>query len=116
MKKINPIMAAISFLILLFLIVSCSKKIEKCRVNCANVIFSGKAWDSSNRKGVANLPVRVYWEDAGLCYICPEDEIARSKTDAQGNFYLNLSVDSSRFHGNRLYVEVPLPGGYIANG
>jgi len=117
MKKINVAIATNAFLILLFLIVSCSKeKFEKCRGNCANVIFSGKAWDSSNRKGLADLPVRVYWEDAGLCYICPEDEIARSKTDAQGNFYLNLSVDSSRFHGNRLYVEVPLPGGYIANG
>jgi|SRR5688572_5225162 len=116
MEKSNPLITTISFLILLFLILSCSKEnIEKCSANCANVIFSGKIWDSSNRKGLADLPVRVYWKDAGFCIICPQDEIARSKTDAQGNFYLNLSVDSSRFHGNRLYVEVPIPGDYIAN-
>ena len=116
MKKINLARATNAVLILSFLIVSCSKeKIEKCQANCANIIISGKAWDSSNRKGLANIPVKVYWQDAGLCYICPEDVIATSKTDEQGNFYFNMSLDSSRFHGNRLRVEVPMPGGYIAN-
>src|SRR4030095_6537884 len=116
MKKIKPAMAANTFLILSFLIVSCSKeKMEKCLANCTNIIISGKAWDSSNRKGLANTTVKIYWQDAGICYICPEDVIATSKTDDLGNFYTNMSLDSSRFHGNRLHVEVPIPGGYIAN-
>ncbi|HMK19724.1 MAG TPA: hypothetical protein VK492_16090 [Chitinophagaceae bacterium] len=117
MKKIKFAMIANTFFIMLLLIVSCSKeKIEKCRGNCANIIISGKVWDSSNRKGLANTTVKIYWQDAGVCYICPEDVIGTSKTDGEGNFYINMSIDSSRFHGNRLHIEAPLPGGYIANG
>ena len=96
---------------------SCTKDgIEKCRANCANILISGQVWDSSYRKGIANHPVKLYWQDAGVCYICPEDVIANFKTDVNGRFHLNLSVDSSRFHGNRLHIAAELPAGYISNG
>ena len=117
MKKFNILKAAGLSLAALIFLASCSKEgIEKCRGNCANIIISGQAWDSSYRKGLANLPVKLYWQDAGFCILCPEDVIANSKTDANGRFYFNLSIDSSRFHGNRLHVAVTMPAGYIANG
>ena len=112
MKKINLAIAAM----LSLLIASCTKeKIGKCRANCANIIISGQAWDSSYRKGLANLPVKLYWQDAGWCPICPENIIANSKTDADGRFYFNMSIDSSRFHGNALHIAVTMPTDYIAN-
>ena len=110
---INLVVAAI----LSLLIVSCTKaRIEKCRANCANIIISGQVWDSSNRKGLAKIPVKVYWQDAGICYLCPENVIAVFKTDDQGRFSLDMAIDSSLFHGNRLRISATMPGGYIANG
>lgn len=116
MKKFDKSKAAGFYLVALIFLTSCSKEgIEKCRGNCANIIISGQAWDSSYRKGLANLPVKLYWQDAGWCYLCPEDVIADSKTDASGRFYFNMSIDSSRFHGNALHIAVTMPNGYISN-
>jgi hypothetical protein len=100
-----------------FFIAACTKSdIEKCQSNCADIIISGKAWDSSAQKGLANLPVRVYWQDAGMCPICPEDQIASTKTDGDGNFYIDMQIDRLRFNGNRLHVQVSMPLGYVGNG
>jgi hypothetical protein len=113
MKMINLAISAM----LSLLIASCTKEgVDKCRSNCAIIIISGQAWDSSYRKGMANIPVKVYWQDAGMCFICPENIIANSKTDANGRFYFNMSIDSSRFHGNGLHIAVTMPTGYISNG
>lgn len=117
MKTYRLFKTAVIVLSILALFCSCVKEgIEKCTANCANIIISGQVWDSSYRRGSPNIPIRVYWKDAGMSPIYTEDEIEKSKTDDQGNFYLNLSIDSSRFHGNNLYIEVPLSSDYIANG
>jgi hypothetical protein len=61
------------------------------------------------------VPVNVYWMDAGICYVCPHINVGGGKTNSSGDFYLNVSVDASMFGRYALFVEVPVPHGYIAN-
>lgn len=115
MKTPDTLKIIIALLTAFVLFSSCTKKPFDCRSNCAKIIISGQVWDSSYRKGLPNLPVKIYWQDAGMCPICPESVIGNSNTDANGRFYFNMSIDSSRFHGNNLHVAAQLPADYIAN-
>jgi hypothetical protein len=94
--------------------VSCRK--ETCQGNCVDITISGKVVDSSNSRGLVHTPIRVYWQDAGVCYVCPEINVFDTKTDNGGNFSFTTSVDTSRFGGYGLHVSTPVPSGYIPDG
>src|SRR5215204_3917468 len=95
-------------------IVSCKK--ETCHGNCEEIKIVGRVVDSSNTKGLANILVKVYWQDRGICYQCPEIDISSKKTDKDGNFNFSVSIDTSRFGKYALYVAIPIPKGYIPDG
>lgn len=100
---------------MLLFLVSCKKEFTKCSGNCETLTISGRVIDASNNKGVAGVPVSVYWMDAGICYVCPHLAVGGWKTNASGDFRFHVSVDRSMFGSYTLYVEVPVPHGYIAN-
>ncbi len=93
----------------------CCKK-QTCEGNCAGINISGRLVDSSGSIGLAGVPIKVYWQDRGICYVCPEIDVSKSKTDRDGNFSFTISVDTSRFGGYALYVSIPIPSGYIPDG
>jgi len=94
--------------------VSCKK--ETCQGNCANISISGTLIDSSTSRGLAKVPINVYWQDQGVCYSCPQIDVLNAKTDNDGNFSFTTSIDTSRFGRYALYVSAPIPPGYIPDG
>lgn len=111
----RTMLRSISLIAIIF-IISCKKDdLIKCSGNCVPVTVSGKVIDVSNNKGLAGIPVSVYWMDAGICYVCPHLNVGMGLSNKSGEFHFNVSVENSRFGMYALYVEVPVPNGYIAN-
>ncbi len=105
-----------AFCICVIITLSISCKKQMCDGNCAPISISGRVVDSSNRSGIPGVPIKIYWQDLGLCYICPEIDVAESKTDNDGNFSFTISIDSLQFGGHGLFVSATIPRGYIPDG
>jgi hypothetical protein len=90
---------------------SCKKDV--CQGNCTPIRLTGKVIDSSNNRGVAYVPIRVYWQMAGICYVCPELKVGSSLTDMSGNFDFTVPADRSRFGDYALRIELAIPDKYL---
>src|SRR5436190_13250614 len=99
-----------SLLIISMLVFSCSKNKDRCSRNCVDLEFSGQVFDSSNRAGLSNLPVKIIWADSGS----PIEDIGNGTTDNAGNFRIRTTIDTSKFApATRVVVLVKIPAGYI---
>lgn len=105
-------MIKVLFLCLIIsLIISCKK--NTCNGDCREIHISGRVVDTSNNKGLANVPIQIYWQDRGFCISCSKMNVSNSKTNNQGNFDFVVTVDKERFKNDFLYVEAAIPNGYI---
>jgi hypothetical protein len=95
------------------LIFSCSKNKDQCHGNCVDVEISGQVFDSSNRTGLSNMPVKIIWADSGSSI----EDIGNGTTDNAGNFKIKATIDTSKFApSTRIVVLVKIPAGYITAG
>ncbi len=105
-------MIKILFLFLIAsLIISCKK--NSCTGNCGEIQISGQVIDTSTNKGLANVPIQVYWQKSGFCISCNKINVTNSKTSNEGNFNFSATVDKDRFKNYFLFVEAAIPNGYI---
>ena len=100
-----------SYLILFLFVASCNK--QTCDANCSDIRISGKVINASTNAGLADIPIRVYWQDQGICYSCPEIDVGNSKTNQHGDFNFTVPADTGRFGRYGLNMEIPVPSGYI---
>ena len=98
-------------LLTILIIISCKK--NNCNGDCREIQISGQVIDTSNNKGLANVPIQVYWQDRGFCISCTQMHVNNSKTNNQGSFDFIVTVDRERFETDFLYVEAAIPNGYI---
>jgi hypothetical protein len=89
------------------LITSCKKDKNE---NFKQVVILGSVYDSSNRIGMKNVPVKVYWYGPAM----QETQIDSTKTDAQGNYSFKTTIDILRFSNQSLEVAAVVPNGFIS--
>jgi hypothetical protein len=105
--KIQTMRNILYTMTILLLITSCKK--EKTE-NLKQVTISGFVFDSSNRVGMSNVLVRIYWYSPGL----QETIIDSARTDAQGNYLIKTTIDILRFNNQSLEVAAIVPNGFIS--
>lgn len=104
-----------SFILVSTLCGSCTKDRDECPSNCKEILIAGRVVDSSVNKGLKGIGISVYWQDAGMCYICPEMVVGSGRTDENGNFSFRVKVDSTMFGGHALHASIKVPNGYISS-
>ena len=75
-----------------------------------NITISGTVFDSSNRVGMADVTVRIFWYGPQF----QETPVDSVKTNEQGNYSIKLPIDISRFKDQSLTVAAVVPEGFIS--
>lgn len=99
-------------LILSTTIFSCKKDIElyKCVGNCKKYMIKGRIYDATTNTGFRNNPFKLTWKTfRGNCIFCPAtlNDIYHGKTDANGNFLIEVNLDTTLFHDYSLVFSTP---------
>lgn len=89
-------------------------KKKEYAANHAKIRLQGRVFDSSFNRGVGAVAVRAYWQDGGICCVCPELEVAAGQTNSFGYFELSFVDDTIRFGLCLLHVQVEVPANYIS--
>lgn len=97
------------FFILLFFI-SCQKEnaVYQCKGNCKSYVISGRFYNAVTNTGMGNFPFTLRWDTfRGNCIFCPRklDDIYKGKTDNNGNFSINVNLDTSFFHDYSVVIN-----------
>lgn len=107
--------------VLLFILISCfaiSCKKEKtaCRGNCVDIAIRGRVYDAISSKGFSNVPVSLKWNYIRTCFTCigTTKNVYSGKTDRQGTFSFDVSIDTSLFNDYSLNVSTPDQSGYFS--
>lgn len=64
-------------------------------------------------QGLADIPVEVNWRKGGMCIGCTVYKVTNGKTDANGNFNLTKTIDTSFFEDHFLKVSIPSDSAYF---
>lgn len=72
--------------------------------------ISGSVYDSSNKKAMPSVKVRMYWVNESFREI-PVDSVY---SDAQGKFSFSAEINLARFESQTLIVEAVVPGKYLS--
>lgn len=107
--------------VVLFILISCfvtSCKREKiaCRGNCADITIKGWVYDATSNKGFLNVPVNLKWQYIRTCFTCigATKNLYSAKTDQQGNFTFDVSIDTTLFNDYSLEVSTSDQSGYFS--
>lgn len=99
-------------LLLVSLITSCEKE---CGDNCAEISITGQVINASNKQGIANVPIQIYWQESGFGFFNTTLKLAKTKTNRQGQFKISKIIDKAKFDSYYLKVEADIPNGFIDN-
>ncbi len=106
-------MMRVLFILLLFnLITSCEKE---CGDNCAEISITGQVVNALNKQGIADIPIRVNWQESGFGFFSTTLKLAKTKTNRQGKFKVSKIIDKTKFDSYYLKVEADIPDGFIDN-
>lgn len=110
--KFNQMKIHTIFLLIAILFFSCKKEIRflECTNNCKTFLLQGRVYDGTTNLGFSNTELKLRWEYfRSNCFYCPGDkyDIYVGKTDANGNFNFNITVDTSRFLNYSLNLITP---------
>lgn len=93
---------------------SCRKEQPTCTGNCVNININGSAYLKTNNAALANVPVEVKWFRKAYCIGCTSYKVASGKTDNNGKFNFNATIDSTFFRDYFLSIRVPTDTNYIS--
>lgn len=99
---------------LTFFINSCRKDQPNCTGNCVNININGNAYLKTNTTALQNIHVEVNWFRKAYCIGCTSYKIASGKTDNNGKFNFNTTIDTTFFKNYFLSVRVLADTNYIS--
>ena len=106
--------SSISLIILTLIVSSCRKEQPTCHGNCVDIVINGNTYIETSGATLANIPVEVNWFRKGYCIGCTSYKVASGKTDNDGRFNFNTTIDSTFFKNYFLSVRVPTDTNYIS--
>lgn len=112
-SKIKFFQIAVLLITLTPIIYTCKKDQPRCSGNCINISISGNTYIKTNGSALTNIPVEVNWFRKAYCIGCTSYKIATGKTDSDGKFNFNTTIDSTFFRNYFLSVRVPADTNYI---
>lgn len=78
-----------------------------------NISISGNTYIKTSGDALANVPVEVNWFRRAYCIGCTSYKVASGKSDNNGRFSFNTTIDSSFFSDYFLSVRVPSDTNFI---
>jgi len=110
-----PHQTKLLFLLLSIVFFSCRKQQPKCKTNCYDMTFSGRAFVKTNGAAMAGLPVTVQWFKRGNCIGCTVYDVVSGVTDQNGNFSLSATIDTSFFSDHHLSIRLGKDTNFLNN-
>lgn len=111
--KIKYFKTFVLLIILGSFINACRKDQPTCRGNCVNLSISGNTFIKTSGAALPNVPVEINWFRKAYCIGCTSYKVAAGKSDNEGKFSFNTTIDSSFFREYFLSVRVPADTNYI---
>jgi hypothetical protein len=104
----------ILWVICCLLIVSCRKNQPICSGNCVDINVNGRIYLKTTNASFSNVPVEVIWFINSLCWGCTSYTVASGKTDSDGRFNFNATIDTTYFRKYFLAVRIPRDSNYLS--
>lgn len=107
----------IPIIILTLFLNSCKKGLPNqpnCTGNCVTININGNTSIKTSSAPLPNVPVDVTWIYNKYCILCATYKVASGKTDNDGKFNFNVTIDSTFFKDFALHVRVPTNTNYIS--
>lgn len=101
----------ILFFVVLYSLLFCECKkdiLVTCEANCTPLKVSGKVLDgSANNQPKANINIHLKWSEgrSGIFFPKPDLVVAKTSTNTNGEFQMNVEIDTSYFNDKLLYIE-----------
>ena len=106
-------LAFVPLITLILFVSSCRKDQPPCTGNCVNINISGTVYIKTSGAALQNVPVEVNWFRKAYCIGCTSYKVVSGKSDKDGKFNLNCTIDSTFFKNYFLSVRVPSDTNYL---